>query len=277
MIERRLAFPSELPEWYETNTFIKGGFRRPSSCWNTFLSIFEWHNETLNIHSHLWPGVYWLVCLIRTLQQPDPNTLVVVGYVCSTLVTLISAIAHTFHSMGPKSFYLFWRIDQMGIVAINYAHMQLDIYLLFAVIYNRPDLFIAVTSFQTLIAIYSIVAIAIIPWAGKFWAMAYPIVCSIPLTLLVNVYAYLLNTGLNQEELYALRACAIASATTSVLVIFSGAVFYVGKFPERYYSRVAYDYCGSHFWFHSLIVLAITASFQAEPYIKILDARRSLL
>jgi predicted membrane channel-forming protein YqfA (hemolysin III family) len=165
----------------------------------------------------------------------------------------------------------------MGIVAVNYAHMQLDIYLLFAVIYNRSDLFIGLASFQTLIAIYCILDIAIVPSAGKFWGMAYPIIASVPLTALVNVYAYFLNTGLVGEELYALRASTVASTVTSVLVIFAGTVFYVGKFPERYYSRVIYDYCGSHFWFHNLIVVAIMASFQTEPYIKILDIRRQLL
>jgi hypothetical protein len=155
--------------------------------------------------------------------------------------------------------------------------MYLDTYLLFAVIYNSPDIFIGAISFQTLIAIYCIMDIAIIPSAGKFWGIVYPIIYSIPLTTILNVYSYFLDTGLVGEELYALRVCIANSTVTSVLVIFAGSVFYLGKYPESRHSKVIYDYCGSHFYFHILIVLAIVAGLQSEPYVKILDARRTLL
>ena len=115
--------------------------------------------------------------------------------------------------------------------------------------------------------------IAIVPSAGKFWGIAYPIIASVPLTTVVNVYAYFLDTGLLENELYALRVCTSASAITSFLVIFTGSVFYVGKYPERWHSTVIYDYCGSHFYFHCLIVLAIMVCFESEPYLDTLIAK----
>jgi hypothetical protein len=65
---------SELPDWYSItcNPFVHSGYRLPAS---TFLqsanSIFEWHNETLNIHTHLWPGLYFfLYFCVRCPTQP---------------------------------------------------------------------------------------------------------------------------------------------------------------------------------------------------------------
>jgi len=50
---------ADLEEWQNDNEFILTGYRRAQYSWRTtFGSVFEYlHNETVNIHSHLWPAV----------------------------------------------------------------------------------------------------------------------------------------------------------------------------------------------------------------------------
>ncbi|OCB90017.1 HlyIII-domain-containing protein [Sanghuangporus baumii] len=53
----------QLEEWQKDNEYIVQGYRRAQNNWKgCFHSIFGYlHNETVNIHSHLWGAVLFLV------------------------------------------------------------------------------------------------------------------------------------------------------------------------------------------------------------------------
>ncbi|KAF9234270.1 HlyIII-domain-containing protein [Melanogaster broomeanus] len=60
----------EIPAWQRDNEYILGGYRRVQNGWSGCVaSIFGYfHNETVNIHSHLWGAVLFLV-LLATFQS----------------------------------------------------------------------------------------------------------------------------------------------------------------------------------------------------------------
>ena len=48
----------ELPHWQQDNHYIHTGYRQAScSYWRSIQSTLQWHNETVNIWTHLLPGI----------------------------------------------------------------------------------------------------------------------------------------------------------------------------------------------------------------------------
>jgi adiponectin receptor len=56
----KLITNKQVPEWYITYPNVQNGYRNIGDMKETFFSIFEWHNETLNIYTHLLPGLFYL-------------------------------------------------------------------------------------------------------------------------------------------------------------------------------------------------------------------------
>ena len=60
----------ELPKWYlpYANKFIYAGYRPINEDFTTCVdSLFVWHNELVNVWSHLVPGLVFAVVLVETL------------------------------------------------------------------------------------------------------------------------------------------------------------------------------------------------------------------
>lgn len=56
---------SECDEWKHINPYITHHYRHGYvSYWDYFHSIFKWHNETMNIWTHLIGGLYFLYCAL---------------------------------------------------------------------------------------------------------------------------------------------------------------------------------------------------------------------
>ncbi|KIK51384.1 hypothetical protein GYMLUDRAFT_50550 [Collybiopsis luxurians FD-317 M1] len=56
---------NELQDWQKDNIFIPTGYRRLQYSWRgTIKSVFAYlHNESVNVHSHLWGGVFFIYLL----------------------------------------------------------------------------------------------------------------------------------------------------------------------------------------------------------------------
>ncbi len=68
--KQRTVSADELPAWAHTYEFITAGYRNPfvHDTWGAALfSALQWHTESMNVHSHLWPG---LGCPRRAFKPP---------------------------------------------------------------------------------------------------------------------------------------------------------------------------------------------------------------
>ena len=85
-----------------------------------FRSIVRLHNETCNICSHLLPGVLVFSRAVYVATEYDlmnDITLwpLIVGYISTLSILLLTAIAHTFGSRSLLDFYFFYQLDYIGI------------------------------------------------------------------------------------------------------------------------------------------------------------------
>ncbi|KAJ7037898.1 hemolysin-III related-domain-containing protein [Mycena alexandri] len=120
----------ELPEWQKDNEYIVQGYRRVQRHWKgCFTSVFAYlHNETVNIHTHLWGAVlfaYFLATFEKTYLKQYATTTWIDSAVF--MVFLFSAIfclsaSAFFHSSTCHSEEMSARchaLDYAGIVVLT--------------------------------------------------------------------------------------------------------------------------------------------------------------
>jgi len=114
----RLIGYSDLPHPWRNNPFVKQGYRFiPIERWPLILmSIFTFHNETLNIHTHLVPFFVWGISMIlffdpRTLETPE-----LLFTVFALFCLFCSAVWHTMSGCAHYPSMVFCaRVDYVGI------------------------------------------------------------------------------------------------------------------------------------------------------------------
>ncbi|KAH9618396.1 hypothetical protein KSS87_021411 [Heliosperma pusillum] len=70
---RRLVKYEELPEFLKDNEYILDYYRCEWPLKDTFLSVFSWHNETLNIWTHLGGFIIFATMAVATLMENANN------------------------------------------------------------------------------------------------------------------------------------------------------------------------------------------------------------
>jgi len=109
----------DLPPQWRSNPFVLRGYRFiPLDQWPLIvLSLFAWHNETLNIHTHLIPLVFWLINCIpifssSSLQDVPETTFIAFALTCLTTSVIWHTMSGCAHHDGMD---LCARIDYVGI------------------------------------------------------------------------------------------------------------------------------------------------------------------
>jgi hypothetical protein len=116
---------NELPHWRQDNQHIHGSYRQASYSYaRSFQSIFHWHNESVNIWTHLIPGCLSLPCglaLYKTLQPryeraSTTDVIVMSCFFCGAAFCLgMSATFHAVSNHSPRVARVWNQLDYAGI------------------------------------------------------------------------------------------------------------------------------------------------------------------
>ncbi|KAF8444777.1 hemolysin-III related-domain-containing protein [Boletus edulis BED1] len=249
----------DLPPQWRNNPFVTRGYRFiPLEKWPLIvLSLFAWHNETLNIHTHFIPFILWFIHCIPIFKSPSLQDFPETAFVTFALVCLFTSVV--WHTMSGCAHYngmdLCARIDYVGIGWLISASVGTVVYYGFQCHPNLGTFFL-ICCFLTGVAgnvfpflrwfndpVYRHVRIVF------FICMAFTAIA--PLAVLAYLHS--------PRQVIAYTSPVVPSVISYLV----GLVFYAFRIPECFLSeRFSHwlDWCGggSHAIWHTFIVLAIS-------------------
>lgn len=120
----------DVPSFLKYNPHIAGGFRKQSSWLRCLRSVFEFHNETGNIWSHLMPliGCIWFWCnefSSQTSEMSNGQLYILLLSICSVIVFAGSVSYHTFMAAvhTADAYNLLMLVDVLGIGVLQVYQM----------------------------------------------------------------------------------------------------------------------------------------------------------
>eukprot|EP01033_Poteriospumella_lacustris_P014649 gene14649-10475_t len=145
-----LCAARDLPDWHFRHRHVKGGYRQCRTFFEAFWSIFQWHNESINIWSHLLGSLLLVrkviitaqalygiafddtiggsdalissqrVAIGDTLSTNDLQMFLWFLILCMVLGSVVpigsSAFCHTFYGLSPSWHRWCWFIDFVGLM-----------------------------------------------------------------------------------------------------------------------------------------------------------------
>ncbi|TFL04535.1 putative G-protein coupled receptor [Pterulicium gracile] len=255
----KLVTNLEVPREWRSNPFVVAGYRFiPLERWPLLItSLFAFHNETLNIHTHLLPAIIWCFNLHPQWNPSFAYDTAEYAFVSFALLCLFSsAVWHTMSGCSHHASMEFCaRIDYVGIGWLISASVGTVVYYGYQCQPELGRLFLSVCLVMGVLGNI----LPFMDWFNKyenrgmrvcfFLAMAGSAIA--PVTGLAVIH------GLPETLSF------IAPVFPSLISYLTGLVFYTTHIPERWMSE---KWCrrlnafggGSHCIWHLFIVLAVT-------------------
>ncbi|KAH6917946.1 hemolysin-III related-domain-containing protein, partial [Coprinopsis sp. MPI-PUGE-AT-0042] len=259
----------DLEDWQRDNEFIVKGYRRLQHSWRGCLaSIFGYlHNESTNIHSHLWGAVLFAYFLFSF--YPDyvsthvgatwKDTAVMTVFLISAIFCLLgSATYHTSECHSEKVATRCHALDYSGIVILIVGSFFPSIYYGF---FCDPHLQAFYLSAITVMGVGAACIVLNPEYAKPTHRVARTSVfVGLGLCAVAPVGHLLLTThGIHELMIHMGFRWLLLSGVLYLV----GAVTYACRFPERC-SPGTFDYFGaSHQIFHFFVVFAAIAHFKS--------------
>ncbi|THV06749.1 HlyIII-domain-containing protein [Dendrothele bispora CBS 962.96] len=265
----RLISYSDLPEQWRNNPFVTRGYRFiPIERWPLILmSLFAFHNEFLNIHTHLIPGLLWFLNSIPFVNPTGQADMPEKLFMAFALLCLFSsAVWHTMAGCAhPASMEFCARVDYVGIGWLISASVGTVVHYGFQCHPTLGKYFLGLCFLTGL-------AGNIVPFTEWFnrpeyrgWRIVFF------LTLAFSSLAPLATL----EMLHSIRETLhfMAPVSPSLVSYLIGLAFYASHVPERFLpqtwsSKLDIVGGGSHCIWHCFIVLAVSQHKAAIQMIK---------
>lgn len=257
--KRKLYTWDEIPLWQQDNEHILSGYvGETKSLLQCFLSLFYLHNESVNIYTHLLPGIGFLIMLFfDKFAVTKYETTKLIDYLVIDLFFLgaftcltLSSTFHCLKNHSPSVATFGNKLDYLGIVVLVVTSMVSIMYYGF---FETPTLFyifaFITCSFGLACAIVSLKeTFRTREWRPYRAAMFVAFGLSAVLPIITGIFYY------GFSEIY-LRIQVKWVLLGGIFYII-GAVLYGARFPEKY-APGKYDIWGhSHQLFHILVVAA---------------------
>ena len=243
----------QLPDWYKDNCYIKKYYRPVYKSYKKCInSLFQIHNETVNIWSHLLPGslilsyfLYWIFIKERSEYLIDNfimcNFYITIVYLYSGSVTF-----HIFLCHSEKVFNQYACIDYSGIIALMIGGFMTVVYFLFLC---RPVLqlvYISANSICGITALYFMINPKFN--TPKYRSLRGIIFIILGLSAVVPVFHMVYLNGLY----FSLNNLYFGHLVIMGLTFIFGAILYILRFPEKYIGNGWFDLIGNSHNFHHL-------------------------
>ncbi|KAJ3424385.1 adiponectin receptor protein [Anaeramoeba flamelloides] len=260
-IDLPLTTYSKLPKWLQFNEHIQSGYRFGYNVKNTFKSLFQYHNETVNIWTHLLGSLIFVFLIFYTFKSEYlkdatfVSKLFVISSPISAIICLLSStFYHLFEQSSLKFSVGFLKMDLTGILIMITFSTTPMVYFLMA--YSNK-IYYSYTIVLLSIGIFFIVSI----WGGfsfinkmvKLRAFLFVVLSGY--CLLLPLHARYLETSSYAN--YALYRLFLQYGSFGI-----GLIFYLTKFPECMTKSNKYDIFGSsHQIWHVWIIIASVITY----------------
>lgn len=263
------------PDWnfLTHNPFVLTGYRWRATPRSALASLFELHNETVNIATHLGGAVIMISLMIHALvalpgqaaaSLPPGNTAspyasvwpLVVSGLGPLLCFVASTIYHTFLCLGRDAFKRFLKLDYLGIcLFVSLAPWPFTYYGLLC----RPEACI-VYSVLTAASLAGCIIVTLSPSFASdhlAWLRVSVYAASSAVNSLSVLHLWLLDPESSDPHIQAgIRGFLLTLACPLV-----GGVFYASRIPERL-APGRFDLTGgSHAIMHVMTVLGAVVAF----------------
>ncbi|KAF9485056.1 HlyIII-domain-containing protein [Pholiota conissans] len=257
----------ELEHWQRDNEYILYGYRRLQHNWRgCFSSVFAYlHNETINIHSHLWGAVlfgyflatYYQNYVVLHAMSAWQDVAVIGIFLASAIICLVgSAFYHTSgcHSQAVTSYCHAY--DYSGIIILIVGSFFPSIYYGFYCDPHIQKFYLTAMGLAGLGAAY----IVLNPEYAKptHRGARTTVFIALGLGAVIPVSHMFLTHDFGQ----LLREMGVGWLILSGALYIFGALLYANRIPERF-APGRFDYFfASHQIFHICVVLAALAHYE---------------
>ncbi|KAF2159211.1 hypothetical protein M409DRAFT_30350 [Zasmidium cellare ATCC 36951] len=266
-LRRHLLFYHEIPSWQRDNEYLLSGYRPTSGSWLlSFKSVFAWHNESVNIHSHaigsaLFAYLPWhfYTNTYRTVDDTEPvDALLVSMYLLGVAVCFAcSACCHIIWNLSAPAASFGNRLDFCGILLLMWGASLPSIHLAFDCDPVLKYWHWGLVSISACGCItFTLHPRFLGPSFRKYRALLYT---CFGLSAITFVSHGILKYGFDIQR----KRLAIEWMALMGLLNIVGAIVYASRLPERWFPY-RFDFVGaSHQIFHVLVLAAGLAHYKA--------------
>ena len=246
-------------EYLRVNPKVLGGYRQEMSWYHALQTIFMWHNETLNIWSHLI-GTLCFVCLllitVANQQRFTPQWPLLIFDLAAVYTLSISTLFHTCLCIS-KSHFQFWRkLDFTGILVVMFGMYWPFCYYSFGCIgSDGRNWFVLYVSVAGALATLCLGVVLLPVFQSNRFHVFRPLIFAI---MIIWGFTPVLHIAAVDWEVNAIRNAVVLTMSMFALVIVGG-LLYMTRWPESVFHANKLSAYGfhSHFLFHVCVVIGL--------------------